>query len=304
MDTFTLTARDGKSISCVRWPASGAPRGVVQIAHGLGEHIARYDRPARALTAAGYVVYGNDHRGHGRTDPDRTGDMGPDGWNRVIDDARLLNERILHEQGGLPRILLGHSMGSMLAQQYLYRYGHTVQGVALSGTPGTAPMLRTFVILAIAMVERWRLGESAESELLQKLLFGDANKAYDWPGASGFEWLSRDSAEVQRYVDDPHCGFVLRNGSLVNLFNGAREAARAANVATIPRELPIYVFSGTDDPVHGERRNITRLTDLYRQANLRFRLKYYQGGRHELFNETNSAEVIADLIAWLDEVTA
>ena len=127
-----------------------------------------------------------------------------------------------------------------------------------------------------------------------------ANKAFEGEAATGFEWLSRDSAEVQKYVDDPQCGGVLRAGSLVLLSNGAREAARRANVGTIPKDLPIYVFSGSDDPVHGEEKNLQRLLDKYHAADLKVDYRVYPGGRHEMFNETNRDAVIDDLIAWLN----
>ena len=126
------------------------------------------------------------------------------------------------------------------------------------------------------------------------------DEAFDGPEATGFEWLSRDADEVQKYVEDPMCGFVLRTGSLVNLFTGAREAARAENIATIPTDLPIYVFCGADDPVHNEGKSLERLQDRYRAAGLNVRLKLYPGGRHEMFNEINSEEVVGDLVSYLD----
>ena len=295
-----LTGDDGHNIYAVRWLPSNPPNAVIVIAHGMGEHILRYAPVAHMLVDAGYAVYGKDHRGHGRTaDPEALGDMGEDGWVKCITDTRNLIEQTQRRHPNSPTILLGHSMGSMLAQQFVYRHGYLLDGVVLSGSPGFGNPLAGLLSAAIAQFERLRLGGTNESPLLQSMVFGKSNAAYDGPGATGFEWLSRDQEQVQRYVDDEYCGFVLRSASLVRLFNGAREAARIGNVNTIPKQLPMYVFSGTDDPIHDNQANLRRMLDSYRAAGLTPALKVYPGGRHEMFNETNRQEVYADLLAWL-----
>lgn len=300
-----LSGDDGRNIYAVRWLPTDAPSAVIVLAHGMGEHIMRYDSVAQALANAGYAVYGKDHRGHGRTaDAHALGDMGEDGWVKCITDTRNLVEQTQRNHPDIPTVLLGHSMGSMLAQQFIYRHGYLLDGVVLSGSPGFGHPLSGLLSVTIAQFERLRLGGASESELLQKLVFGKSNDAFDGPTATGFEWLSRDPEQVQRYVDDEYCGFVLRSASLVRLFNGAREAARPGNVATIPKQLPIYVFSGSDDPVHGDQVNIERMLKSYRAAGLTPALKLYPGGRHEMFNETNSEEVQADLLAWLRNTLA
>ncbi|MEM1230405.1 MAG: alpha/beta fold hydrolase, partial [Pseudomonadota bacterium] len=229
-----LRGDDGLGIYAIRWPAPASappPRANIVIAHGMGEHIRRYDAVAAELGAAGYRVYGKDHRGHGRTaDPLRPGDMGEDGWSKCITDMRNLVELAQREHPTLPTVLLGHSMGAMLAQQFLYRHGHLLDAVALSGTPGFGAPVATLITLGIAQFERLRLGGGNPSPLLQKLVFGKANDAFDGPAATGFEWLSRNPAEVQKYLDDELCGFVLFTASLARLFNGAREACRPGNV--------------------------------------------------------------------------
>lgn len=295
-----LTGDDGHKIFAVRWLPQDAPVAIVVIAHGMGEHILRYEPVAQILVDAGYGVYGKDHRGHGRSaDAQALGDMGEDGWVKCITDTRNLIELAQRNHPGAPTVLLGHSMGSMLAQQFIYRHGYLLDGVVLSGSPGFGNPFAGLVSAAIAQFERLRLGGASESDLLQSMLFGKSNAAFDGPQATGFEWLSRDAAQVQLYVDDPYCGFVLRSGSLVRLFNGAREAARPGNVNTIPKQLPIYVFSGTDDPIHDDQANLHRMLSSYRAVGLTPALKMYPGGRHEMFNETNRDEVFADLLAWL-----
>ena len=298
-EPIDLKGSDGKPIHACRWMA-GAPKAAVQIAHGMGEHIGRYGRVAERLNVAGYVVYGNDHRGHGQTDPDFLGDMGEDGWNRVIEDMRLLNQRMAADHPELKRVLLGHSMGAMLTQQYLCGYGETIDAVVLSGSPGIRGAVQSAITRLLTQIETWRLGPAGESGLLANLLFGQANKEFDNEDATGFEWLSRDLDEVRKYVDDPHCGAVLRTGSLLAMIRGTKEAASEKSIARIPQPLPIYVLSGTADPVHNELKGLDRLCGRYTAAGLSVERKLYKEGRHEMFNEVNRDEVLDDLVSWLD----
>jgi alpha-beta hydrolase superfamily lysophospholipase len=307
-DTFFFEASDGARIFCHRWYPDAAPRAAIHIAHGMGEHSARYARVAEPLVAAGYAVLADDHRGHGQTavaaGPDCLGDFGAAGWDRVVEDACELNGYLATEFPGVPRVLFGHSMGSMLAQQYLYRHGDTLTAAVLSGSPGFGSAFQLFLSHTIARFERWRLGPAGESALMDKLLFGNANETFDGPEATGFEWLSRDESEVQLYVDDPFCGFVVRTGGLCTLFCGGREARKKSACAMIPPALPIYVFSGADDPVHGEFKNINRLLTRYAEAGVStVQHRFYEGGRHEMLNETNRDEVTDDLLAWLFKVS-
>lgn len=300
MEHLTLTTTDGHLMGCYRWLPAQAPRAVVQIAHGMGEHAARYDWTADALTQAGFAVYAQDHRGHGTSATAETyGDMGEDGWNRTVRDAAELTDHIRSAHAGLPLALVGHSMGAMLAQQYLYRYGAKLDAAVLSGSPGFGGAFQLWLSHTIARFESWRLGFGAHSELLQNLLFGKSNEPFDGPDATGFEWLSRDAAQVRKYVDDPACGFVLRAGSLANLMAGAREARKKRSLAGIPAALPVYVFSGSVDPVHDEEKGLNRLLARYRARLSRVDYRLYPDGRHEMLNETNRDEVVADLIRWL-----
>jgi len=300
MESFTLQASDGAAVACYSWLVA-EPKAVIHIAHGMGEHGQRYDATATALNAAGYSVYANDHRGHGVTGQTNLGYMGADGWNRVLADAYEINRYIAHMHIDKAIILLGHSMGSMMSQQYITRYGASISALVLSGSPGFKAKFPGLLSGLIARFERWRLGADQPSNLLQRMLFGDANKPFDVPAASGFEWLSRDAVEVQKYIDDEACGFVLANGSLVDLFAGSAITQDADNLANIPKNLPIYIFSGADDPVHGERKDIQRMLQAFYDQQLnRITVKWYEGGRHEMFNETNRAEVVADVVAWLN----
>jgi alpha-beta hydrolase superfamily lysophospholipase len=296
-------ASDGRSISLHVWLPQVEPRALVQIAHGMGEHAARYARLAQRLCAAGYAVYANDHRGHGRTarSTEELGDLGPDGWNRCVRDLRELMDELGRRHPGRPRVLLGHSMGSFLAQQYLVLHAEMLTGAVLSGSSGGRPSFLLRVVGWLARFERRRLGPQGASPLLARLLFGRFNRDFE-PARTEFDWLSRDPAEVDLYVADPLCGFVLRVQSLLDMFEGLRFSARGENLARIPKQLPVYVFSGDRDPVHRKLRGVRALLRSYRRAGLeRVTHRFYSEGRHEMLNERNREQVEADLLAWLEK---
>ena len=300
MKSFSITASDGHDIACYGW-VPDSPTAVIQIAHGMGEHAQRYDWVADQLTEQGYAVYASDHRGHGGTSGPMPGYMGPDGWNRNLADMFEINQYIRQQHRQQKFCLLGHSMGSMLSQQYITRYGPSIDALVLSGSPGFKDSKFSFINRWILAFEKWRLGADQSSEMLQKALFQANNKPFDGPGVSGYEWLSRDAAEVQKYVDDPQCGFVLSVGSLSDMFQGSALTQSKSSISKIPLELPMYIFSGSEDPVHGEKADIERMVNAYRLHGIgTLDYQLYSGGRHEMFNESNKQEVIADLCSWLN----
>ncbi len=301
MESFNLKASDGMDVACYSW-VPDSPIGAIHIAHGMGEHAKRYEWVASKLNEKGYAVYANDHRGHGETGRGSLGYMGGDGWNRVLADAFEINQLIRSRHTGLPLVLLGHSMGSMMSQQYITRYGASIDALVLSGSPGFKSQVASIIPKLLVKFEHWRLQPDQMSTLMQGLLFGGANKPFEGPGASGFEWLSRDPEQVQLYVDDEFCGFVLSIGSLQNLYAGSANSQDKTCIAKIPRALPMYIFSGEQDPVHGERKDIERMVAEYRRHGIhKLDYKLYPGGRHEMFNEVNKDEVMSDLLAWLDK---
>lgn len=300
-DIFALP-RDGGSILVRRWLPDAPPRLAVQIAHGLAEHSARYERLARALTGAGCAVYASDHRGHGPTSA--PADLGlfaaRDGWRKCLDDLWAVNRRIAADRPGLPIVFMGHSLGSVMGQQFIAEHGAALAGAVLSGTSGTPPAVLPIGRL-VARLERWRLGPRGHSALLQKMLLGDFNKPFE-PARTPFDWLSRDPAEVDKYIADPLCGFPFTVQLAIDILDAIGPIASKETVARIPKALPIYVFSGARDPV-GAR--LQSLIDAYRAAGLtRVTQRLYADARHETLNETNRDEVTADLIGWLNAVGA
>jgi len=205
--TFSYASSDGAQITAYRWDPAGEPRAVIQLTHGMGEHAQRYDYVARALNDAGFAVYAQDQRGHGAsTDPAALGDLGPGSWPALVDDIGLLSAHIRAEHPGLPLILLGHSMGSFAAQQYLLDHSGDVDGVVLTGTA------------AIDVLE-------PAVDLSQPLDLAIFNAAFQ-PARTDFDWLSRDETIVDAYIADPYCGFGRR---------GPRSWARSPRPRGIPR---------------------------------------------------------------------
>lgn len=303
--TFTqsfLELSDGAQLALYEWPAPASPKAVVQITHGLAEHAGRYDRLARALSQAGYAVFASDHRGHGRTarGPSDLGFFGESGgFQRLVNDQLEVNHELALRYPALPRVLLGHSFGSFVSQAYLFEHAHSVSAVILSGTT-SANRLLVAPGLGLARALRVPLGPRGKSQLLQQLTFGSYNDAFK-PVRTKFDWLSRDPAEVDKYVADPLCGFDNSVQGWIDLLGGLLYIRSSERQRRLPKELPIYLISGTADPVGDMGKGPTRLAQQYAAAGLkRVKLNLYPSARHELFNETNRTQVTNELIAWLD----
>ncbi len=300
--TFTFKDHDGIEVFVYQWAPEGKAKAIVQIAHGMAEHAARYARPAESFVQAGYVVYANDHRGHNKTakDLDKKGQLGPGGWASMIKDLKQLTDMIKKENPGLPVFLLGHSMGSFLSQAYIQQWGNELKGVILSGTTGTQPKLLLTIGTLIAKITAKIKGPNAPGVFLDKMSFGRFNKPFE-PAKTKFDWLSRDEAEVKKYVEDPWCGFVCPNSFFVEMVSGLSILWKKDLEAQIPKNLPIYLFSGAQDPVSSNATGVVALLNRYQKLGIvNVSKKIYEGGRHEMFNETNREEVYQDVIAWLD----
>lgn len=282
---LAISTADGGTTRVYRWEAAAPKRGVVQIAHGMGEHALRYRPVAEALADAGYDVYANDHRGHGAlaADAGALGDFGPGGFPAVVADMVEVTQMARSEAGGKPVVLLGHSMGSFAAQLYILDHSDLVGGVALSGTTAVD------LLGAAATTGAWRLE--------------DLNAAFE-PSRTPFDWLSREPSEVDAYIADPLCGFTVKPESYGSLFSVAPRLASSSQLHRIRRDLPLFLFVGDRDPVNANLAWFRPLVDRYREAGLTdVSWHVYGGARHEVLNETNRPEVVATLRAWIDRVT-
>jgi alpha-beta hydrolase superfamily lysophospholipase len=282
--TFSCRSADGRQLAGYRWAPQDdqTTAGVVVLVHGMGEHIRRYDHVADALTSQGFVVYGHDHRGHGASlaATDEPGHLGRNGWRALVDDLNLVVAEARSDHPGLSVVMVAHSMGSFAAQQFLLDHASSVDAVALIGTA------------AVDLLEP-ALDLSGDLEL-------SAFNAAFCPARTDFDWLSRDESIVDAYIADPLCGFGIDSASLKDMFAGARRLADPAQVARIPRDLPLYVAVGSKDPVNAGLSLLWALVDRYRAAGLDdVTVRVYDEGRHEILNEINRAVVIEDLVRWL-----
>jgi alpha-beta hydrolase superfamily lysophospholipase len=281
----SIPASDGTSTMLHQWKSSVPARGIVQIAHGMGEHALRYRPIAHALVNAGYIVYANDHRGHGElaARAGALGDFGPGGFPAVVDDMTNVTRVAREADKDLPLILLGHSMGSFAAQLYLLDHSELLDGVALSGTAAVD------LLGAAAMSGRWKLE--------------DLNASFE-PARTAFDWLSRDTAVVDAYIADPLCGFNVDAASYGSLFGVAPRLATLSEITRIRHGLPMFLFVGDLDPVNAKLSWFQPLIERYREGGLTdVSWHVYGNARHEVLNEINRREVLANLVAWIDRVT-
>ena len=298
--TFTFKDQDGVEIFVYKWEPDTAPKAVVQISHGMMEHAGRYVRFAEALTKAGYIVYANDQRGHGKTakTSEEKGLMGQNGWNGAVAALKALTDVIKKENPNLPVFLFGHSWGSFMSQNYIQEWGSGLKGAILSGTNGKQALVGIGSI--IAKGEAKKKGYIAPGDKLDALSFNGYNKRIKNPKTKS-DWLSRDEKEVEKYVNDPDCGFVCKVGFFVELLTGLKKIWSKDQEAKIPKDLPIYLFAGTEDPVSNYTKGIQALIARYKKLGIKdLSYKFYEGGRHEMLNEINREDVFKDVIAWLD----
>lgn len=295
---FKLSSADGETLYVYHWPSS-SPRGIVQISHGAAEHAARYRWTAQKLNEAGYTVYANDHRGHGLTG--EHGEMGhfadDNGWNKLVDDLYQLNQHIRRRHPNIPLVLLGHSMGSFLTQQYLIEHGSSIDAVVLSGTTVADGYAQLEPLLEQELAE---LGRRAESKLMKQLTRSQMSESIA-DARTDFDWLSRDADQVAAYIADPLCGIELRVGSIVDMISAMQITNDPQQLKRIPADIPMYILAGTMDPLNNNLEALHLLIERYKEAGLtQISSRFYEDGRHEMFNEVNREEVLADLLAWLN----
>jgi alpha-beta hydrolase superfamily lysophospholipase len=302
-DTFTIATGDGTQLHVNRWLPDGDPKAVVQIAHGMAEHSERYDRFARRLGDAGYAVYASDHRGHGRTarsDRDKGYFADRDGFDTVVADLGLVGDHAREENPGVPFFLFGHSMGSFISRGYAIAHGDRLDGLVLSGTAGDPGLLGKVGGILAATQARLR-GRRHVSGLMDSLTFGQYNKAFK-PARTRFDWLSRDEAEVDRYIADPDSGNVFTAGFFADLLPALARINSDAEVGRIPKDLPIYLVSGSLDPVGDNSKGVERVAGQLTRLGVRdVKVRFWPEGRHEVLNETNRDEVMDDFVRWFDE---
>ena len=288
MPELTFTDPDGVDVYVRTWPKDGAAAHIV-IAHGMSEHIGRYDRFARALNAAGFSVSGLDHRGHGRTgEKTGAGKLGPGTADALVEDLHHVVEEA--KRDGVPVVLFGHSMGSMISQAYLTRHGEALDAAVPSGCPGVLEGSAEIAAGLQAAVDGGMADEPAD-------LLSANNEGFE--GRTSYDWLSRDPDEVDKYVADPYCGSnnPMTYGFLAGLFAQAAPASSPEAISAIPTDLPVLMITGTRDPVGSGTRELEK---RLRDHGIDVTALWYEDARHELLNETNRDDVTRDVIEWIE----
>ncbi|MFD1775665.1 alpha/beta fold hydrolase [Paenibacillus rhizophilus] len=300
--SFTMTDPLGVPIHVYEWlpEAEETVRGILQISHGMCETAARYARLAGRLNAAGYAVYAGDHRGHGRTAGkiDLLGDAGRDGFYWMRRDLLQIAAIASGRHPGVPVFLLGHSMGSFLAQKLMCEPGsERYAGYILSGSNGPRGMLRFGEALAKAQLAL--LGERHRSVLLNGIVFGGYNRSFS-PVRTAFDWLSSDTEEVDSFISDPFCGAICTTRFFRDFFRLLQDIHTEAVLGSLCKDKPVYLFSGERDPVGMNGKGVHLLAELYRRLGVSdLEVRLYPEGRHEMLNEKNRGQVTDDLLDWL-----
>lgn len=302
-DHFTFRSTDQTEVFVHKWLRKDQKiRGVVQISHGMAETAARYERFAKFLTKSGFIVYANDHRGHGRTatDIDSLGYLGAtEGFKLLVQDIAELTDIIRRENPNVPIYLFSHSMGSFAAQRYIMDYSNKIDGLILSGSNGPQGLALKAGKL-VANLEMLLRGKKAKSKLMNKLTFGTYNRNFQ-PQTTGSEWLTRDEVELDKYLKNPYCGTIFPTSFYYEFLDSLEYIEDKENFHKIPKDLPIFIISGDQDPVGDFGKGLAKLKERYKKQGVHdLELKLYEGARHELLNELNRDEVMQDILMWLE----
>lgn len=302
-DFYFQSSTGRTSIHALKCVPDGKPRAVVQIAHGIAEHIDRYRPFMEFLADNGFVAAGNDHLGHGKSIrvPEEQGFFAEkDGWWRVVDDMDKLHDIMSKEYPELPYVLFGHSMGSFLTRTYLIKHPDKYDGVILSGTGHQSPALVLGGNAAASVMAKLN-GAMGDGAKLNSLAFGTYLNKIENPRTK-FDWLSRDTEQVDKYIADPLCGFVGKIGLYRDMMQGIKFITDKKNIAQMNKEKPVYFMSGDGDPVGDYGKGVVRAYKAFCDAGLHdVFMRLYPGGRHEMLNETNKEQVYQDILNWLNE---
>lgn len=300
---FGYLSRDGETkIHAIEWIPEGKIVGVLQICHGMVEYVDRYDEFASYLADKGFYVVGHDHLGHGKSirDPEDYGYFDETKGNRyVIGDIHVLRLRTMKKYPDLPYFMLGHSMGSFLLRQYLTMYGAGLAGAIVMGTGYHAlPELMAGQLLCriVAAFKGWRY----RSRLVDGLCMGAFERRFRDSGGS---WTTSDPEIWDKYVKDSMCSFRFTVSGYYQMFEGMKVLAHPKSIKRIPKELPVFLVAGEDDPVGAFGKGVRKVYEKYRAAGMEHvEIKLYRDDRHEILNETDRDKVYEDLYLWLEEL--
>lgn len=303
-----LLISDGHRVFVRIYEPVGEVIGRFHILHGMGEHGGRYDAFASMLCEQGYFVTMHDHRGHGKT-AEMNGKLGfmadENGFNRVVEDVYEVIQNVRYDYKKVPIYIFGHSMGSFIARRFIQLYSDLVDGCILCGTGATLPIHKIGNILSRTLAST--KGKESKGELMNELSIGAFNKQFK-NTKTGFDWLTSDPDEVQKYIDDPLCGFIASNQFFVDLTDGLLLINRKIENERIDKNLPILLISGSEDPVGANGKGVYKVADQLKKAGVQHVIVYlFEGMRHEIINEVNKEQVYNVVTRWLksnDKTTA
>jgi len=293
-------ASDGKRISYQKVSPTSSAKAVVLIGHGMNDYGGRFLHLAKALASVGLAVYLPDLRGHGDTDEGKNRGYLADnnGFDRVVEDLIELGDFAAKEQGGIPLYYFGHSFGALLGLALSGMYGKYLEGVVLSAPPQKPDPFLDFMGGIVIKLGIMAKGAHAPAKLPRSMTFGAYAKTVPNP-KTGSDWISRNQDVVDAYVADPKCNFTCSYGFYRDLMSGIRKVYSEGFFDSIPTNLPLYLFCGSQDPVIGMKPGFDVLSRSLRDLGLvDFEAKCYEGGRHESLNELNREEVVADIADW------
>lgn len=295
-----LAAPDGHRIPWRHWPQPSA-RAVIHIVHGMSEHSGCYADVAALCNAQGYAVIAHDHRAHGHACPPAAlGNIdAQQHWPGIRADMAQMNAEIRRLYPEQPLIVLGHSMGSFIAQDFAQHQSENLNLLVLEGSSYEAPWFTGLASRLIAGFECWRQGDNGRSALIQALSFGGFNRKFRAP-RTAFDWLSRNEFFVDRYIADPLCGAQASNAYWRDFLLFLSRLFPKRQLEKVRADLPLYLFSGSRDPVGHDGRGVSRLAQAYHKAGCHdVTLRLYPEARHDLLHENNREEVLHDLFGWL-----
>lgn len=299
-EDFTFDSRDGGTkIHAVRWIPDGEIKYILQIIHGMAEYMERYEHMAKWFTERGVLVTGEDHLGHGATVPEG-GTYGyfaaNDPATVVVRDVHRLKKMTESEYPGVPYIMMGHSMGSFIIRNYMFRYGTGIKGAIVCGT-ATHPPFEVKMGMLLANIQKFFMGDKHVAMMLNDMSLGTKPGT---PYEERFDWLSCDEEVIKKYVEDPLCGFCFTVNGFRTLFALLDRQNQMKNLEKMPKDLPVMIIAGSEDPVGNCGKGVTKVYDSYRKLGMKnVFFKLYEGLKHEIFNEKEKETVFEDIYNWM-----
>lgn len=302
--TFSFKSSTGFDVFAKKWINNDFKehKGIIQLVHGMQEHIGRYNDFANFLANNGYIVVGHDHLGHGNTakcEDDFGYFADNNGWDRLVEDVHILQNKVHNEYPNLPYIVMGHSMGSLIVRTYITKYDDNLTGVIVSGTSGQKYGLISGKLL-IKIISTFK-GKRYKSKLIEHLVTGSFNKKFE-PNRTPSDWICSDENEVNKFIEDEKCGKMFSVQAYYDLLSGTQYLSKQKNVNKTVK-VPILIFSGDEDPVGQNGKGVLRVYKMLKKDGTRnVYLRLFKNARHELLNEVNKLEVYNFILDWLDKL--